>query len=52
MEKTEKILYAVCVVLLVWFVASIINTLCHNMTDYDYAGWNMFDIFCKIRKGI
>lgn len=51
MKKSEKILHAVCVVLLVWFVASIINTLCHNMTDYNYAIWNMFDILCRIMEG-
>lgn len=48
MRKSEKILYAVCIVLIIWFISSYINTICHNMSDYNYAWWNMFEIFCKI----
>ena len=52
MSKLEKVVYAICILFMIWLIASIINTVCHNMTDYDYASWNMFDIFCRTRKGV
>ena len=48
-HNAEKVLDAIIIFIFVWIVASILNTVCHNMSDYNYASWNIFYIFCKIR---
>lgn len=30
---------------LVWFAASFVDVLAHNMSDYNYAWWNFFQLW-------
>lgn len=34
----------ICAIALIWFVASFVDVNVHNMSDFDYAAWNMFQI--------
>lgn len=29
----------------IYFIASYLDVLAHNLTDYNYAWWNLFQIF-------
>ena len=49
MKNVYKAVYVICVILLVWLAASYVNTILHNATDYKYAFWNLFDIYCRTR---
>ena len=46
-RKSEIVLLSVCTSILVWMVLSFFDINAHNMTDQDYAGWNLFLIFDK-----
>lgn len=46
-RKSEIVLLSVCTSILVWMVLSFFDINAHNMTDQDYAGWNLFLIFAK-----
>ena len=48
MSKFEKVVYAICILFMIWIAASYINTMSHNMTDYNYAWWNVFSMFCGV----
>jgi len=41
-EKTACIFAAA---MCIWLVASFINVNMHNMTDMQYAAWNVFNLF-------
>ena len=49
MKKSEKICTIICLIIFAWLIASYINTISHNMTDYNYAWWNVFSVFCGIK---
>ena len=50
MTRREKLILIenICVyvsgLFLVWFVASFVDVLAHNMSDYNYAWWNFFTL--------
>jgi hypothetical protein len=48
----EKIAYVICVIFIVWIVASFIDVNAHNdvfAEDYgNYASWNVFELFFDI----
>lgn len=44
MNKIEKVLYGVCGLLLAWATASVIDVMCHNLSDNSYAIWNLFEL--------
>ena len=46
-RKSEIILLSICTSILVWMVLSFFDINAHNMTDQDYAGWNLFLIFAQ-----
>lgn len=46
-RKAEIVLLSVCSSILVWMVLSFFDINAHNMTDQDYAGWNLFLIFVQ-----
>ena len=46
-RKLEIVLLSVCSSILVWMVLSFFDINAHNMTDQDYAGWNLFLIFAQ-----
>ena len=46
-RKSEIVLLSVCTSILVWMVLSFFDINAHNMTDQDYAGWNLFLIFAQ-----
>lgn len=48
LKKARVVLYAICVLLLVWFILSFVNILNHNLTDFEYGSWNMFKIFADL----
>ena len=43
----ENIFICLLIVLLVWISISFIDVINHNMTDYNYADWNIFAIMIK-----
>ena len=46
-RKSEIVLLSICTSILVWMVLSFFDINAHNMTDQDYAGWNLFLIFAQ-----
>ena len=44
-RKAEIVLLSVCSSILAWMVLSFFDINAHNMTDQDYARWNLFLIF-------
>lgn len=46
-RKSEVVLLSICTSILVWMVLSFFDINAHNMTDQDYAGWNIFLIFAQ-----
>ena len=46
-RKSEIVLLSVCTSILAWMILSFFDINAHNMTDQDYAGWNLFLIFAQ-----
>lgn len=46
-RKSEIVLLSICTSILVWMLLSFFDINAHNMTDQDYAGWNLFLIFAQ-----
>ena len=46
-RKLEIVLLSVCYSILAWMVLSFFDINAHNMTDQDYAGWNIFLLFMQ-----
>ena len=46
-RKLEIVLLSVCYSILAWIVLSFFDINAHNMTDQDYAGWNIFLLFMQ-----
>ena len=46
-RKSEIVLLSVCTSILVWMVLSFFDINAHNMTDKEYAGWNLFFVFMQ-----
>lgn len=44
MTKLNKAVIVVSALLLAWLFASFVDTNAHNMSDLEYAKWNLFDI--------
>lgn len=47
MKMSDKMLYfltGIVTIPLTWLVASYVNVIMHNCTDYVYASWNLFKI--------
>ena len=44
-RKSEIVFLSVCSSILAWMILSFFDINAHNMTDQDYAGWNLFLIF-------
>ena len=51
MRKSEKVLYIVCILIMAWLVLSFINVIMHNMSDYNYASWNVIEILFGTKRG-
>lgn len=46
-RKSEIVFLSVCSSILAWIVLSFFDINAHNMTDQDYAGWNIFLLFMQ-----
>lgn len=46
-RKSEIVYLSVCSSILAWMILSFFDINAHNMTDQDYARWNLFLIFDK-----
>ena len=50
-KKVSKIMYDMMVVVsvlcILWLILSIVDTNMHNMSDRNYASWNMFSLMLK-----
>ena len=46
-RKSEIILLSICTSILVWMVLSFFDINAHNMTNKEYAGWNLFFVFMQ-----
>ena len=46
-RKLEIVLLSVCSSILVWMVLSFFDINAHNMTNKEYAGWNLFLVFMQ-----
>ncbi len=44
----KKLFGFIAIVLLVWFVASIVDVDLHNMTNQSYWKYNMFTLFMEV----
>ena len=44
MNKIEKVIYWICGLGCVWAAASVIDVMCHNLSDKSYAFWNLFEL--------
>lgn len=31
----------------IWIIASWVNVIAHNTSDYSYASWNLFTMLCR-----
>lgn len=47
MKKLSDVLVCIGFISFLWVVASWTNCVVHNVTDYKYASWNMFNIFAN-----
>lgn len=47
-QRIENAAAALSGVMLVWGLLSWIDVILHNMTDQDYAWWNLIVLFSKI----
>lgn len=43
----EFTFYAICLLLILWVVASWVNVVMHNTSDYNYWTFNFFRIFWR-----
>jgi hypothetical protein len=43
----KKILAVICVIILIWFIASIVDVDMHNLTTQRYASWNIFSALLR-----
>lgn len=41
----EKIGYFFMAAIFIWIIASFVNVNMHNLTDMQYAAWNLFNLF-------
>ena len=46
-RKLEIVLLSVCSSILAWMVLSFFDINAHNMTNKEYAGWNLFLVFMQ-----
>lgn len=46
-KKSEIVFLSVCTSILAWMILSFFDINAHNMTDQDYAGWNIFLLFMQ-----
>ncbi len=47
MNRIEKIINLISLILFAWILLSMCDILAHNMTDYNYASWNAMELFYK-----
>ena len=40
-KKLIALVYTISIVMLLWLIMSWMDVISHNMTDYDYADWNI-----------
>lgn len=43
-------LYVIPCLIIAWFILSWVNTVNNNLTTFEYAWWNAFNLFKLIRK--
>lgn len=43
-KKIEKIVVTLSVIFIAWLVLSFFNINAHNLTDQNYAKWNLFQL--------
>ena len=48
MSKAEKCVFLISFIFMLWVTLSFFDILAHNMTDYNYAGWNAIEIFYRL----
>ncbi len=46
-KRILNVAYGFCLVSIVWFLASVVDTNNHNMSDKDYSCWNAFNFFVR-----
>ena len=44
MKVVKALLIAICFAIAIWFIASYVDVVTHNMTTCTYQPWNLFDI--------
>ncbi len=45
MKAIKNLIFLVSILFMVWIVASFINVNLHNLTDQNFATWNLFTMF-------
>ena len=46
---SKKIIFFIVAVVFAWFAISFADVLAHNLSDCNYASWNVFEVIDKFR---
>lgn len=46
---SKKLIFFIVAVVFAWFAISFADVLAHNLSDMDYAAWNVFEVIDKFR---
>lgn len=46
---SKKLIFFIVAVVFAWFAISFVDVLAHNLSDCNYASWNVFEVIDKFR---
>ena len=46
---SKKLIFFIVAVVFAWFAISFADVLAHNLSDCNYASWNVFEVIDKFR---
>lgn len=46
---SKKLIFFIVAVVFAWFAISFADVLSHNLSDCNYASWNVFEVIDKFR---
>lgn len=50
MKCIKKLVASVCIIVLIWFGGSIVDTNANNMDSREYAPWNIFEMLSRVAQ--
>ena len=48
-RMSKKLIFFIVAVVFAWFAISFADTMLHNLSDMEYAAWNVFEVIDKFR---